>query len=129
MPNPTSIVMEDEWAETSPSTMIEAKVDDEVGFSLTRPEFIDVIERVLSVMGAHFEEYERERLREFAQRVSKVTFGSWSLKPGCPLQQTGMCTSSARQDSVHELFIEHFDFTMRKLWGLGTYDQGVVTIL
>lgn len=98
-------------------------------YTLTRQQYIDVIERVLNVMGAHFREYERERLRDFAFNVSRVTFGSWKLKPGCPLQQTDMCTSSARLDSVTTLFVDHYDAAMRELWGLSRYDQGIVTII
>ena len=104
-------------------------VAEEPKYALTRQQFIDVIDEVLETMGAHFRDYEQDRLREFAANAQQVAFGSWNLKPGCPLQQTSMCVTRNQVDSVFSLFIEHFDATMRKQWGLGPYDDGQVTIL
>ena len=98
-------------------------------YALTRQDFVDLMERVLTIMGDHFRDYEQERLREFARDAKQVAFGTWALKPGCPLQQTGMCTSVNQVDSVFELFIKYFDIEMRKLWGRGPYDSAIVTIL
>lgn len=98
-------------------------------YTLTRQQFIDLIERVLEIMGAHFRDYEEERLREFARNVQVVTFGSWNDKPGCPLQQTGMCTTIDRMDSVFELFIDHYDGLMRQQWGLRWPKSGSVKII
>lgn len=107
--------------------VVQPKTD--AGYTLTRQQFIDVIERVLEIMGAHFRDYEEERLREFARNAQAVTFGTWEAKPGCPLQQTGMCTTIDRMDSVFELFIDHFDGLMRQQWGLNYPASGSAKII
>lgn len=110
-------------------TTLVAQPKTDAGYTLTRQQFIDVIERVLEIMGAHFRDYEQERLRDFALHAQAVTFGTWEAKPGCPLQQTGMCTTMDRMDSVFELFIEHFDATMRRQWALTCCTSGLVKII
>ena len=98
------------------------------GYTLTREQFIDVIEQTLSIMGAHLHEYERDDLRKFALNAQQVSFGSWNREPGCPLQQCKLADIPG-VSTDHELFTEHFDRIMCEQWGLDISGQGTATIL
>jgi hypothetical protein len=104
-------------------------VDQDGGYTLPRDVFIDVIDSVLATMGDHMHEYEQERLRELARKTSRVSFGIWGTRAGCPLEQTGLCMSAYRVDSVFELFIKYYDKGMQALWGLDPHTNGTVVIL
>lgn len=104
-------------------------LDPVLGFTLTRQQFVDVIDDVLETMGAHFHSHEREALREFAKTAKRVSFGSWARMPGCPLQQTHLCDGASRSNSVFDLFTEHFDSAMAQQYDLGSLSEGVVEIV